>query len=575
MLLKGYEVIRPTKGTKIHKRGSSRYVYAVLETKYHPDVKYNTDKRTCIGKMVDGSDTLMIPNEKFELYYPELMECPETLPTPPKFSDTLKAGAFIAIHRILDKSGMAGILDTVYGLRMSSDIENLISYIVVAQSSTFQHYPQFMRSHLQIGDDIRSDSYLSKLLREGIAHDRIMETLRLWNKLHDGLSSVYVGYDSTNFNTSADGVEFAEYGKAKDDPSIPQVNFAMAVSQADSTPLYYDLYPGSIVDMSECDRMVEQMSDYGYKKVGFLFDRGYFTPDNVRYLDRKGYQFMMMLKENRLVRSLINEQADRLRDQTECFLVNQNVSGVTIRRKLYDDDKNERYFHIYYDDVRAGHERRRFLAGIAQMESELRELAGKKLRKNANLKRYEEFFNLNIEETEAAKGRKKGVKERVLLGYEKKSGLIRELKESYGFFVILSTEGMDAAEALEIYRNRDNIEKLFRSIKSGMGFDTPGVHDGESLTSKIYLIFLATIVWNSLYQITRLIKKETKNKKDFTVPAVIDMLEAIECTVNINGVYKRRYALTAKQKLVLTLLDVDEEYIDKEIQGFQLMNKTL
>lgn len=134
---------------------------------------------------------------------------------------------------------------------------------------------------------------------------------------------------------------------------------------------------------------------------------------------------------------------------------------------------------------------------------------------------------------------------------------------------------MDAAEALEMYRNRDNIEKLFRSIKSGMDFNTPGVHDGESLISKIHLIFLATIVWNSLHQITRLIKKETKNKKDFTVPAVIDMLEAIECTVNKNGVYKRRYALTAKQKLVLARLDVDEEYIDKEIRDFQSMNKTL
>lgn len=432
MLLKGFEVIRPTKGTKIHKRGTSRYVYAVLETEYHPDVKYNTDKRTCIGKMVDGSDTLMVPNEKFELYYPGLMECPETLPAPPKFSDTLKAGAFVAIHRILDESGISGILDTVYGLRMSSDIKDLVSYIVTAQSSTFQHYPQFMRSHLQLGDDIRSDSYLSKLLREGIVHDRVMETLRLWNKLHDGLSSVYVGYDSTNFNTSAGGVEFAEYGKAKDDPAIPQVNFAMAVSQTDSTPLYYDLYPGSIVDMSECDRMVGQMSDYGYRKIGFLFDRGYFTPDNVRYLDRKGYPFMMMLKGNNLVRSLINEQADRLRDQTECFLVSQNVSGTTICRRLFDDDKDGQYFHVYYDDVRAGYERRRFLAGIAQMESELGELAGKKLRKNANLKRYDGFFNLKIGEKEAAKGKKKGAKERTLLGYEKRLTLSEALRSPMG-----------------------------------------------------------------------------------------------------------------------------------------------
>ncbi|MBQ7609215.1 MAG: hypothetical protein IJU76_14800 [Desulfovibrionaceae bacterium] len=49
-------------------------------------------------------------------------------------------------------------------------------------------------------------------------------------------------------------------------------------------PLDYELYPGSIVGMTECECIIECMQDYGYAKVGFLFDRGYYTEENVTSL---------------------------------------------------------------------------------------------------------------------------------------------------------------------------------------------------------------------------------------------------------------------------------------------------
>lgn len=567
MLLKEYTVQKPEKSTKIQKRGAARYVYHVIKTTYDTKRKFNTDKRACIGKMVEGSDTLMTPNDQFSRYYPDVpMQLPSA-PNPPEFSDTLHAGACIAIRKIAEDEGISEILEHVHGKERAADFLNLVTYIILRQSATLQHYAPFMRSHLQKGRHVRSDSHLSVLLRDALADDRIQETLRLWNQLHVGLSSIYVGYDSTNFNTGARGITLAEFGKAKDDPSLPQVNLAMAVSQADSTPLFYELYAGSIVDLSECDRMVEQMKDYGYQSVGFLFDRGYFTSDNVRALDRKGYPFLMMLKGNAMVRQMVHEHGPVLRDQTTCFLKGQDVCGITIHKKLFDDDKRERYFHIYYDDVRAGQERHRFLQWVAERESELSAWTGHRLRKNARLDMYNGFFHLEIEERET-KRRGKVIRERWLTSWERCEDKIRAQKESYGFFVILSTQEMSAAQALDTYRNRDNIEKLFRSIKSGMDFDTPGVHSDESLKAKMHIIFLASIVWNRLYQITKSIKEKTKNKKDFTVPAVIALLENIECTLDSQGYYRRRYALTAKQKLVLNEIHITEEYIDHDIRRF-------
>lgn len=49
---------------------------------------------------------------------------------------------------------------------------------------------------------------------------------------------------------------------------------------------------------------------------------------------------------------------------------------------------------------------------------------------------------------------------------------------------------------------------------------------------------------------------------------MISELENIECTKNSMGQYRRKYALTYKQKQILKQFDIDEKYIDKSISKF-------
>ena len=141
-----------------------------------------------------------------------------------------------------------------------------------------------------------------------------------------------------------------------------------------------------------------------------------------------------------------------------------------------------------------------------------------------------------------------------------------------GFFVIMTSEKMETECALETYRGRDNIEKFFRGIKSGMDFDSPGVHDDRSLAAKIHLMFIAGIIRNRFVLAGQAIRKATGNKKAFTVPAMIDQLEQIECTAYDNGIYQRRYAFTAKQKLIMEHLGIDPSVIDSDISTFNSLH---
>ena len=297
------------------------------------------------------------------------------------------------------------------------------------------------------------------------------------------------------------------------------------------------------------------MEAFGYRDKGLLFDRGYFSEANVRRLDAIGYSFIMMLREDQnFVKDLILNNMDKIKEKSNAYIGTMEVFGTSVQEVLYG---KPRHFHIYYDDVKASYAKRRFLNRVFALQSELDGLVGTVLRKNADTKKYTPWFVLDIDKDT-----------RLLRSYEPRSEKINEKTQLLGFFVIMSTESMDATSALETYRGRDNIEKFFRGIKSGMDFDSPGVHDDQSLSAKIHIIFIAGIIRNCFCIASDAIKKDTGNKKSYTVPMMIDLLEQIECTAYSDGAYQRRYALTAKQKTILDALGVSCESIDKAISQF-------
>ena len=576
-MLSNVRVKRP-EGTKLFKRNDNKYVYHVISSTYIPARKYNKDVKKCIGKLCDDDSSSMWPNENFELYYPGIIAATAILPEPPALSDTLRVGTYAVLRHIAKQEGLTQILENVHGVEDAGRIFDIMLYLITAQSAAFVHYEPFMRSHLMESCEIISDVTISKLLKEAVGEDNRHEMLRQWNKSHSSdANMIYIGYDSTNFPCEGE-ISLAEFGAAKEDESRPQINLAITVSQKDTTPLDYEVYPGSIVDMSECAYMLQRMHDYGYRNVGFMFDRGYYTEPNFQYLDGKHFDFIMMAQEDTVfIRELISEHAEMLKNDTSLFIVNHDISGITARRTLYG---KERFFHLYYDDVKASISRRQLQSRIGALKVSLDKLVNTRLRKNASLSDYDAWFELEISEiTEPKKSKKQSSKSagkdcgddkkiRVLTGYTLKQEVIKKQLDSYGFFCIVASKEKDCCAVLENYRGRDNIEKFFRSIKWGMDFKTPAVHSDEAAEGKIHLMFLAGILRNRLLQISRRIKVETKNRRSFTVPGIIDQLEMIECTRTPQNTYSRRYALTARQKTILNALGMSEQSIDNEITSF-------
>lgn len=106
--------------------------------------------------------------------------------------------------------------------------------------------------------------------------------------------------------------------------------------------------------------MVDKSKSYGYQRVGFILDRGYFSQSNLNYLDENKYDFCIMMKgKKKLVHRFVKQVKGTFEEDWNCRVHDFGVSGTTISDKLFPGDTKKRYFHIYYDEHKRTNERRK------------------------------------------------------------------------------------------------------------------------------------------------------------------------------------------------------------------------
>ena len=123
---------------------------------------------------------------------------------------------------------------------------------------------------------------------------------------------------------------------------------------------------------------------------------------------------------------------------------------------------------------------------------------------------------------------------------------------------------MTAQEANDAYAKRDCVEKTFEALKSHLGMDKIGVTTEEAMHGKGLVWFAASILHAILFNMTATLR--VTDRKHFTVPAMIDQLEAIKADKNIaTGKRERRYKLTSRQQKIFHFWEIDEKKVDERI----------
>ena len=522
-----------------------QYEYARI---YNPDKKYNTPKRTTIGKVCEDDASQMYPNPNYLKFFPEA-ELPVDEGRAER-SGCLRIGNYLVIQKLLHETLLDRMVANLYGdPRGSGLFLDLAAYYIITQCNAGQYYPDYAYNHPLFTPEykIYSDSTVSRFLSE-ISTDDSIQLQNEWNETKDHRQKIYISYDSTNKNCQAGDIDFVEYGHPKDGKSGPVFNLSVAYDTKNREPLFYEEYPGSIVDIAQLQYMLNTAKGYGYKHVGFILDRGYFSQANIHYMDSFGYDFVIMVKGLKaLVKETVYEVQGTFENKRSHSIRRYKVNGVTVRKQLYASDENKRYFHIYYDPGKRAVERSNLEDKLSRMEKKLKRMEGKPYELDRAMLRYyrPEYYH-------------EGKKDQCFITAYEREEVVEEELNLCGYFCIISSAEMTAREALDLYKSRDASEKLFRADKTFLGCRTERVQSEESLGGKLLIGFVSLIIRNRMYTKIKDAAEEMDTTPNFmNVAAAIRELEKIEMLRGADGIYRLDHAVTKAQRMILNAFDIN------------------
>ena len=533
-------------------KGNAVYVNYEVGREYYPDRKYTIPKRVTIGKLSKADERMMVPNQNFLTYFPEI-ELPEE-----KFnsnrSSCLRIGAYIIIQKILDEYKLPELLGEQFEEKDLGLFLDLIAYTITCENNAGQYYPMYAFGHplFTKGMRIYSDSKVSEFLC-GMTGEESIGFLNDWNASCDHREKIYISYDSTNKNSEAGNIEMVEFGEAKVDVGSPIFNYSIAYDTKNAKPLFYETYLGSIADISQLEYMLGKAKGYGYKNIGFILDRGYFSKGNIRKMDEYGYSFVIMIKGMaKLVNRLVLENKGKFEEERRYSIRKHHVYGITVKDRLYLDDEKDRYFHIYHSTGKEHGEKEELEEMLERLGKVIKAQYGTDYQlSDAEKEYFDTFYD--------SKG--------ILTLVKEKDDVIKQALQLCGYFCIVTSDKMTAAEALDLYYSRDASEKLFRGDKSYLGNKSERTHYNESTEAKIFVEFVALIVRNRIYtKLKEELNRIDENPNYMTVPAALRELEKIEMIRGRDRIYRLDHAVTKTQKTILNAFGMDAAYVKKRAE---------
>ncbi|MGM0384218.1 MAG: IS1634 family transposase [Thermodesulfobacteriota bacterium] len=495
-----------------NKKTGVTYAYESISY-WDKDKKQSRAKRKCIGR-VDPDTQKIIPTRKKTPHTSK--EKAKRGPVPITRAARCFYGATYLFDRIGENAGVIQDLQKCFP-ETYQQILSIAYFLILEDRNPLSRFPRWAAVHRHpCGENISSQR--SSELFASITEEARQRFFRLQGKRR--VDREYLVYDSTSISSYSKCLRQVRYGKNKDHEHLPQINLTLLFGQQSRLPFYYRKLAGNIPDVKILRRLLADMNTLGYNtKTKVVLDRGFFSAANINDMYKHHIKFLIAAKlPLKLVQTHLDTVRDKMRSWThysqayQLYAYSLPVTWEYVQDRPYEGDiirANRRmYLHLYYSPERALEDEKAFNNRLADWQEEL--LRGQ--RHPDHEKYYAKYFEVK---STPVRGTKVVAKEAALAA----------AKKNYGYFALLSNEVKDALEALEIYRNKDLVEKAFDNLKERLNLRRVAVSSEQSLDGKLFVQFIALIF------LSYIMKKMQENNlfKDHTMQEVLDELDIIEC----------------------------------------------
>lgn len=515
------------------KKGSNGtiYVYQTVRAYRNENGKPTSDE-VIIGKKCNETG-MLIPNDRYIDLYPSV----SSTPAPPKrISDY---GNTFSLMALAEEIGLTDILSASFPNKWN-ELLNYAFYMVC--EGNVMMYCDDWKETTQLSFDTAMSSQQSSELFSSITYEERMAFFSEW--IQSISEQEYLVYDVTSISTYSKGNDLAEWGYNRDEEKLKQINLGMFYGQSSRLPVFYNTYCGSITDKTHLTFMMEHADSLGLSKVMFVMDRGFVTKENLAYMYEEQLPFITCLPAARVdTTKLIDQTRESIRTASN-WIAECEMYGTCVDYEIYGIPVKA---HIFFDQEKSANEEKELYARLERLETELNKLQkSKKL-----IKKYTDFFDVTSEGSSEA------------LNFEKNIEKINDKLTRMGYVVFITTDlTCTPTELIEIYRNRDTVEKSFENLKNDLDFKRLKTHTNKTTDGKVFVGFLALILRSCL---TGKIKASEKTSK-LTIERVLRELRKIKL-VTLSDEQNALMPLTSVQKTILNALGIPLEKLQSSVQS--------
>lgn len=490
-------------------------------------------KRVNIG-LLDKETNMLIPNPK---YYELFDDNNLTLFTP---NEIRQYGHYYLFYTIVTNNGLWEIIKKVFG-KDSEKILTIAMYMVSEQEAMY-YLDDYCDGNYVINNTYITSKEASNIFKR-ITIKKRQEFFNEWIKLRK--DNECIAYDVTSISSYAKDISEVEYGYNRDKEKLPQINLGMFYGQKSNTPLFYDVYNGSIGDKVHFEAMMKYAKSFNMNNISLVMDRGFYKYDNLEYLYKQQIPFLMGISNSStIVSKIIQEEKDRI-TSSRYELPYELTNGISREIEI----KNLPFrLNLYYNYQKKNDELVILNEKIEKLKQELETITTL-----TDDSKYKKFFDITINEDNTFS---------YIINYDK----IDKEQNELGFYAILSSRIDDKVDQVLLkYRKKDVIEKTFDNLKNFIDSSRLRVHSAEAMEGKIFVTFLSLIIKAKIDEViaNQLMKENISGKK------VINQLKNIRLVRLYNG---NNYIapLTAKQKKILSAFNITEEELKKSIKQLHL-----
>lgn len=415
-----------------------------------------------------------------------------------------------------------------------SSILSLAMYHVSTGSNAAYLFPEWADENETPlhGEALTSES-ISRLYGE-MDEARRKQFLLEWRKATATGEACF--HDITSISSYSLKSDVVEYGYNRDKEDLPQINLGMVTDSGNRLPLYYRIHDGSISDVATLKHVLHEGYAFNMNKLTFVMDKGFFSTQNIGMMYSYGYHFIISMTFATKaagvavdeVRNTIHHPRNLIRTANGEYLYARAIEDHWNAADLHRDCKIHVYTRMTSDiQVRSGNLDLRLVDCLNELND------GKFIPSHASL--YARYFT----ETTNPDGSK-------TYNYNDEAIASSENKYSGYLCIITDRTKLTSAEVIDIYRDKDGVEKVFDDIKNIQDCKRLNVQSRPAMEGKMLVIFIAAIL---ISEIRRRMKLNYKGKDNWTMDLIRRKLNKIQ----ISSV-KTSYFRTPKKLLSIISL---------------------